>query len=341
MKKVFALILAMAMALCAAGAMADADTVYTVTAENQNDVVSGAYKRIIVESGVTEVTFENVTVTDAGLKEYKTDGNSALEVKGTGSIKLIFKGSNTLTGGNGTRVDMSAGGGGSGILAYGGIEIVVEEGGSLSATGGSGAMGMGMESGDGGTGIYAGANVMVSGGVVTAEGGDGGKNNASILGGNKGGDGGDGIYAGGNVTVSGGMMKATGGKGGDSDGQFRSGGKGGDGITTGMGIEIGDGVADGGVHAEGGQGGKGYENRYAEDGKEGSFSETQKLTMDKQPDDDRIFVYVIPDEGGAVNPGGGVPDTSDLPQTGDPSMLGAWTLLLGAAGMGLKMKKKS
>ena len=333
MKKVFALILALAMALvlCAGSAMADADTVYTVTAANQNDVVSGPHKRIIVESGVTEVTFENVTVTNPG--KAGNSGASALEVQDLGSVTLIFKGSNTLTGGNGTRVDMSAGGGGSGILAYGGIEIVVEEGGSLSATGGRGTMGMGMESGDGGTGIYAGANVMVSGGVVTAEGGDGGKNNASTLGGNKGGDGGDGIYAGGNVTVNGGMMKATGGKGGDSDGRYRSGGKGGDGITAGMGIEIGDGVADGGVHAEGGQGGKGYENRYAEDGKEGSFSETQKLTMDKQPDDDRIFVYAIPDEG--------VPDTSDLPQTGDPSMLGAWTLLLGAAGMGLKMKKKS
>jgi len=31
----------------------------------------------------------------------------------------------------------------------------------------------------------------------------------------------------------------------------------------------------------------------------------------------------------------------DLPKTGDASMLGAWVCLLGAAGMGLKMKKKS
>ena len=33
-------------------------------------------------------------------------------------------------------------------------------------------------------------------------------------------------------------------------------------------------------------------------------------------------------------------NTADLPETGDPSMLGAWAMLLGASAMGLKMRRK-
>ena len=51
------------------------------------------------------------------------------------------------------------------------------------------------------------------------------------------------------------------------------------------------------------------------------------------------FIEVLPEE---EPQNGGMPqDAQNLPQTGDPSMLGAWVCLLAASGaMGVKMRRK-
>ena len=98
----------------------------------------------------------------------------------------ISGGTVTANGGDGSNVS------GSGITSNGGVTI---SGGTVNAAGGSGSYG--------GNGIYSRSSLTISGGTVNATGRDG-----------KDGYGGGGIWSGG-VTISGGMVTANGGNGGN------------------------------------------------------------------------------------------------------------------------------
>jgi len=203
MKGILALVLALAMTLGAAGALAAEYNIDNVVI----DGTAAGFKSnepIILGENVKTATFQNVTVSGLGYDEssYPIVGKHALVVNGD-SVKLYFEGVNSLTGGS--VADNMKGIGGRGIYAAGSIEIVVRDGGSLSATGGSGGTGeSGGTGGDGGIGVHAEGNVTI-GGTVTANG----------VAGQNGGEGGSGVYARGNVTISGGTVTANGGFGGD------------------------------------------------------------------------------------------------------------------------------
>ena len=81
---------------------------------------------------------------------------------------------------------------------------VAISGGTVTANGGDGGSGSGSH---GGNGIYSSSGVAISGGAVTANGGD-----------SKDGYGGNGIYSSGSLTISGGTVNATGRDGKDGDG---------------------------------------------------------------------------------------------------------------------------
>ena len=120
------------------------------------------------------------------LKDVNIEANSGHALTSNGDVTLTLKGENHLTGGNGGRY------GGSGITSNGGVTI---SGGTVNAAGGSGSYG--------GNGIYSRSSLTISGGTVNATGRDG-----------KDGYGGGGIWSGG-VTISGGMVTANGGNGGN------------------------------------------------------------------------------------------------------------------------------
>ena len=150
---------------------------------------------------------------------------------GSDSGDGIHSGSLTISGGTVTATGGSGadGSGGSGIRTFssGGVTI---SGGTVNATGGTGGTG---ENSNGGSGIYiysSSGSLTVSGGTVTANGGSGG------------GNGGDGISST-NTTISGGStVTANGGNGGSLVG--------GDGIRSGGGLTVSDGT----VTAKGGNG---------------------------------------------------------------------------------------
>ena len=120
------------------------------------------------------------------LKDVNIEANSGPALTSKGDVTLTLKGENHLTGGNGGRY------GGSGITSNGGVTI---SGGTVNAAGGSGSYG--------GNGIYSRSSLTISGGTVNATGRDG-----------KDGYGGGGIWSGG-VTISGGTVTANGGNGGN------------------------------------------------------------------------------------------------------------------------------
>ena len=165
----------------------DKDTIIT----NQNkDKASSNTVTIEAEDHKVEVTLDNVNI--------ETGSGSALTSKG--DVTLTLKGDNHLTGG------ISGNGyGGSGIASTGSLTISGGETDSLTAQGGSGE--------NGGDGISS-KDLTISGGTVTATGG----NSTGIVG-----SGGSGIHSGGDVTISGGTVTAT---GGDSTGSDGSGGYG-------------------------------------------------------------------------------------------------------------------
>ena len=109
---------------------------------------------------------------------------------------------------------------------------VAISGGTVTANGGDGGSGSGSH---GGNGIYSSSGVAISGGAVTANGGD-----------SKDGYGGNGIYSSGSLTISGGTVNATGRDGKDGDG--------GNGIWSGGGVTISGGK----VKAAGGDSKDGY-----------------------------------------------------------------------------------
>ncbi|MCD8180364.1 MAG: dockerin type I domain-containing protein [Firmicutes bacterium] len=162
---------------------------------------------VIASDEDVTITLDDVTI--------ESDTSSPLEVDGEGDVTIILSGDNTLT---------ATGDGDAGLQKTSTdntLTIVSEtdddgsETGSLTATGGSGAAGIGGGSGEDG------ANITIESGTVTATGGE----NAAGIGGGDGGDGTDIVISGGDVTASAGNTEDNGtasavggGDGGESSG---------------------------------------------------------------------------------------------------------------------------
>ncbi len=158
----------------------------------------------------------------AGLAWNNRNNDSTLEIKGDGSL--------TATGGkNGAGI-------GSSWNHDGGTRNIKITGGTVIATGGYGAAGIGGDRGN------SAENITITGGTVTATGGDGAA-----------GIGGGGSDSGKNITITGGTVTATGGDGAAGIGGGRQGGSG-ENITitggtvtaTGVGWKSGAGIGGGG-----------------------------------------------------------------------------------------------
>ena len=134
-----------------------------------------------------------VTLKDVNIEA--TIDKAAMSVTGSGNTTIKLDGDNHLTGGNGS----------SGISSSGSLTITGGETDSLTAKGGSGE--------DGGDGIFS-KDLTISGGTVTATGGDSTGSDGS---------GSYGIFSTNTTTISGGTVTAT---GGDSTGSYSSGGYG-------------------------------------------------------------------------------------------------------------------
>ena len=215
----------------------DTDTIIT----NREDTASSHTVTIEAKDkdDKVEVTLKDVNIEATGDK-------AAVSVTGSGDTTIKLDGDSHLTGGNGIYSNSSgsltisgdendsltAQGGDSrnGIYSVsGGVTI---SGGTVTATGGNSTGSYG----SGGDGIHSGS-LTISGGTVTATGG--GSTGSNGLGGR-------GICSvSGDVTISGGTVTAT---GGNSTGSYGSGGSG---ISSSSGVTVSDGT----VTANGGNGG--------------------------------------------------------------------------------------
>ena len=215
----------------------DTDTIIT----NQNKDIASS-NTVTIETNdkndKVEVTLKDVNI------NVGSDSGSALT--SNGDVTLTLKGDNHLTGGNGIYSNSSgsltisgdendsltAQGGDSRNGIYSVSGDVTISGGTVTATGGNSTGSYG----SGGDGIHSGS-LTISGGTVTATGG--GSTGSNGLGGR-------GIYSvSGDVTISGGTVTAN---GGNSTGSY---GSGGDGISSSSGVAVSGGT----VTANGGNGG--------------------------------------------------------------------------------------
>ena len=184
----------------------DTDTIIT----NQNkDTASSNTVTIDAGSDKVEVTLKDVNI------DTSSRNKAAVSVTGSGNTTIKLDGDNHLTGGNGIYSNSS-----------GSLTISGDENDSLTAQGGDSRNGIYSVSGD----------VTISGGTVTATGG----NSTGSYG-----SGGDGIHSG-SLTISGGTVTATGG------GSTGSNGLGGRGICSDSG---GVTISGNTVNAAGGNGG--------------------------------------------------------------------------------------
>ena len=161
-----------------------------------------------------EVTLKDVNI------DTSSRNNAAVSVTGSGNTTIKLDGDNHLAGGNGIYSNSSgsltisgdendsltAQGGDSRNGIYSVSGDVTISGGTVTATGGNSTGSYG----SGGDGIHSGS-LTISGGTVTANGGSGGNGNNSY--------GGTGIYSGnGRVAISGGTVEAAGGNGNNGGG---------------------------------------------------------------------------------------------------------------------------
>ena len=211
----------------------EGDTIITGTSD-ENTVI------IDTSKGNVDVTFDDLNI-DASNRN-----KAAVSVTGSGNTTIKLDGDNHLTGGNGIYSNSSgsltisgdendsltAQGGDSRNGIYSVSGDVTISGGTVTATGGNSTGSYG----SGGDGIHSGS-LTISGGTVTATGG--GSTGSNGLGGR-------GIYSvSGDVTISGGTVTAN---GGNSTGSY---GSGGDGISSSSGVAVSGGT----VTANGGNGG--------------------------------------------------------------------------------------
>ena len=212
-------------------------TVKAGETEGTNKVSQGANQEVedtdtIIKNREDTASSNTVTIDANGkndkvevtLKDVNIDTSSrnkaAVSVTGSGNTTIKLDGDNHLTGGNGIYSNSS-----------GSLTISGDENDSLTAQGGDSRNGIYSVSGD----------VTISGGTVTATGG----NSTGSYG-----SGGDGIHSG-SLTISGGTVTATGG------GSTGSNGLGGRGIRSGGGVTISGGstvTANGGNGSHGGNG---------------------------------------------------------------------------------------
>ena len=180
----------------------DTDTIIT----NQNKAKASS-NTVTIEAEKKDDKVE-VTLKDVNI-DTSSQNKAAVSVTGSGNTTIKLDGDNHLTGGNGIYSNSS-----------GSLTISGDENDSLTAQGGDSRNGIYSVSGD----------VTISGGTVTA---NGGNSTGSY------GSGGDGIHSG-SLTISDGTVNATGGNGSH----------GGDGIRSGGGLTVSDGT----VTAKGGNG---------------------------------------------------------------------------------------
>ena len=195
----------------------DTDTII----KNREDTASSNTVTIDAGDDKVEVTLKDVNI------DTSSRNKAAVSVTGSGNTTIKLDGDNHLTGGNGIYSNSSgsltisgdendsltAQGGDSRNGIYSVSGDVTISGGTVTATGGNSTGSYG----SGGSGISSSSGVTVSDGTVTANGGNGG--NVS----------GDGIRSDGGVTISGGTVKAAGGNGDYS---------GGNGISSSSDIEL-------------------------------------------------------------------------------------------------------
>ena len=202
----------------------DTDTII----KNREDTASSNTVTINAEdkNDKVEVTLKDVNI------DTSNRNKAAVSVTGSGNTTIKLDGDNHLTGGNGIYSNSSgsltisgdendsltAQGGDSRNGIYSVSGDVTISGGTVTATGGNSTGSYG----SGGDGIHSGS-LTISGGTVTATGG--GSTGSNGLGGR-------GIYSNGSVTISGGTVKAAGGDGSD----------GGSGISSSSGVTVSDGT---------------------------------------------------------------------------------------------------
>ena len=186
----------------------DTDTII----KNREDTASSNTVTIDAGSDKVEVTLKDVNI------DTSSRNKAAVSVTGSGNTTIKLDGDNHLTGGNGIYSNSS-----------GSLTISGDENDSLTAQGGDSRNGIYSVSGD----------VTISGGTVTATGG----NSTGSYG-----SGGDGIHSG-SLTISGGTVTATGG------GSTGSNGLGGRGICSDSGSVT---ISGGTVKAAGGDSKDGY-----------------------------------------------------------------------------------
>ena len=218
----------------------DVEDTNTIITNQKTDTASSNTVTIDAGSAKVEVTLKDVNI------DTSSRNKAAVSVTGSGNTTIKLDGDNHLTGGNGIYSNSSgsltisgdendsltAQGGDSRNGIYSVSGDVTISGGTVTATGGNSTGSYG----SGGDGIHSGS-LTISGGTVTATGG--GSTGSNGLGGR-------GIYSvSGDVTISGGTVTAN---GGNSTGSY---GSGGDGISSSSGVAVSGGT----VTANGGNGG--------------------------------------------------------------------------------------
>ena len=239
----------------------DVEDTNTIITNQKTDTASSNTVTIEAGNDKVEVTLKDVNI------DVSKQSKAAVSVTGSGNTTIKLDGDNHLTGGNGIYSNsrgsltisgdendsLTAQGGDSRNGIYSVSGDVTISGGTVTATGGNSTSNYG----SGGDGIHSGS-LTISGGTVTATGG--GSTGSNGLGGR-------GIYSvSGDVTISGGTVNANGGDGKDGSGggidssgsvaisggtvtaKGGSGEDGGDGIYSSSGVAISGGA----VNANGG-----------------------------------------------------------------------------------------
>ena len=217
-------------------------TVKASGTEGKNTVSQGDKKDVedtntIITNQKTDKASSHTVTIDAGNDKVEVTLDN-VNIKADSGSALISKGDVTLTlKGDNHLTGGNGGSGANGISSSGSLTI---SGGTVTATGGDSTSSVG----SGGSGIYSvSGDVTISGGTVNANGGDG-KNGSG---------GGSGIDSSGGVTVSGGTVTANGGDGGSGSGSH-----GGNGIYSSSSVAISGGaVTANGGDSEDGDGGSG------------------------------------------------------------------------------------
>ena len=209
----------------------------TIEANDKDDKVEVTLKDVNIDTSSRNKAA--VSVTGEGDTNIKLNGDNALksDIYRSG---IYGSGSLTISGGENDSLTAQGGSGENGGDGISSKDLTIS-GGTVTATGGN-STGI---AGSGGSGIHSGGDVTISGGTVTATGGDSTGSDGS---------GGYGIYSSRTTTISGGTVTAT---GGDSTSSVGSGGSGIYSVSGDVTISGGTVNANGGDGKNGSDGGDG------------------------------------------------------------------------------------